>query len=134
MDIPRDIIEARLFLEQAEKELNPERKVEELQEGIDLLDLYIEEHPELLGEMSILIKNIRRSHTRRLLSQLLSIKNIEIETWFEYIVLLITKLKNEMNYAFKNDPELKRNYEEFWNVYSKDLKEALKSYSEQATT
>ena len=129
MDIPRDILEARSFLEQAEKESNPERKLKELREGIDLLELYKEENPNISEELSTYIKNLRRSHTRSLLSQLLSISKIEFEAWFDYIVLLITKLEDEINYAIENDPELKENYDKFCALYSDVLKEALKDYA-----
>jgi hypothetical protein len=37
MDIPKDILKARSYLEQAEKESNPGRKLEKLRKGIELL-------------------------------------------------------------------------------------------------
>ena len=125
---PEEIVEARSLLAQAENETNPKRKVEELKEGIDLLDLYVEENTDIPEAIKTRITNIRRSHTRRLLSQLLSTKIIEIEVWLEYVLLLMTKLKTEMEFATENDPELKKNYDEFWNLYSEDLKKVLKDH------
>ena len=129
MELPKDIIEARNYLEQAEKERNPERKVDELKGGIELLEFYLEDNPDSSQELVTYITNLRRSHTRRLLSQLLALKKIEIETWLQYIVLIVVKLKEEVKYVTEQDPELNKNYKEFWNVWSDVFKEAMKEYS-----
>ena len=78
MDLPKEIVEAREYLEKAETETNAERKIEELKEGIDLVELYLEDNPDASYEVKTLIKNLRRSHTRRLLSQILSIKKYRV--------------------------------------------------------
>jgi hypothetical protein len=129
MELPKDIIEARNYLEQAEKESNPERKVDELKRGIELLEFYLEDNPDSSQELVTYITNLRRSHTRRLLSQLLALKKIEIETWLQYSVLIVVKLKEEVKYVTEQDPELSKNYKEFWNVWSDVFKEAMKEYS-----
>ena len=128
MDFPIDVIEARRLLENAEKEGNPERKFNELKEGIDLLELYLDDNPESSEELTTFITNIRRAHTRRLLSQILSIKKIDFETWLQYIVFIITKLKNEVEFVTEQDPELKKNYDEFHHVWSDVLQEILEQY------
>ena len=128
MNIPDEIIEARSLLEDAEKEINPKRKVDKLKEGIELMDLYVEENSNISEDTKTNIENMRRSHTRRLLSQLVSIEQIEIEIWLDYIILLITKLKKEKDYSIENDPELKKNYDNFYSVYSEELNQALKGF------
>ena len=133
MDLPKEIVEARESLEKAETEMNPEIKIEELKEGIDLIERYLEDNPDASYEVKTLIKNLRRSHARRLLSQILSIKNIEFESWLQYIGLLITKLEHEVAFVIEQDPELKNNYDEFYRVWSDTLKNALKKYKEKDT-
>ena len=125
--MPEDIIEARGCLERAEKETNPDIKVIELQKGIDLLECYIDDYPESSEYIVNYIKNLRRAHTRRLLIQLLAIKNINIVTWFKYILLLLAKLKDEMEHLTEHDPELKKNFVEFLEMWSDVLEEYLKN-------
>ncbi|MFZ5655419.1 MAG: hypothetical protein ACOY42_13620 [Pseudomonadota bacterium] len=129
MEPPEGIAEARRFLERAEGETNPQRKIEELKQGVDLLDLYVEERPDAPEDTLTYITNLRRSHTRRLLVQLLSLKQIEIETWILYIVLLVTKLRDEVDYVTSQDPTLKTNYAEFCRAWDDVLREALKKYA-----
>ena len=128
MEDPKVITEARAYLEQAERESDPQRKIEQLKKGIDLLEFYLGENPDTSHEIARYIRNLRTAHTRRLLSQLLSIKNIEIETWLECFLLLITKLKDEVGYVTEQDPKLKRNYDKFCALWSAVAKEALKEY------
>lgn len=125
MDLPNDIIEARNHLELAEKASNPERKINELKEGIDLIEFYLENNSGLSEELKTFITNLRRAHTRRLLSQLLSVKKIDFETWLQYIVFIITKLEQEVEFTTNQDPELKKNYDEFYVIWADLLKEAL---------
>ena len=74
MKLPKDILEAQNFLEQAEKESNPEsnpeQKIYKLKKGMEILQFYLEDNPELSQNLKIYITNLRISHTRRLLSQL----------------------------------------------------------------
>lgn len=126
--LPEDVLEGRRLLERAEQETDPERKIEALKEGVDLLDLYVEEHPDAPENTLTYITNLRRSHARRLLVQLLALKHIEIEIWLQYIVLLITKLRDEVDHATSQDRTLKANYNQFWHVWNDVLREALKGY------
>jgi len=127
MELPTEIAEARTHLERAEKEYLPDRKIEELEEGIKIIEYYLEDNPTPFPEVAQYITNLRRSHTRRLLSQLPSIKKAEINVWFSYIILIFTKLINEITFITDEDPELKRNYEEFYGIWKKELEEAFKS-------
>ena len=126
MEIPEDIKDARSFLEQAEKESDPEKKLDELNDALDLLDSYVDGNPDITEKIKIYIRNMRRAHTRRLLNQLVSVRGIDIRTWFDYIVLLTTKLKIEMDFVIEEDPELKKNFDEFWGVYSQTVEKMMK--------
>jgi len=130
MNIPEEILQARGFLEMAEKESDPKRKINKLKEGIDLIDSYIEDNSDITAELFTFIKNLRRAHTRRLLGQLVSITEIEIEEWFQYVLMFVDRLKEEISYVTEQDSELKKNYDEFWNIWSDVLKKALKKVHE----
>ncbi|MFH1581244.1 MAG: hypothetical protein ABIC39_04130 [Pseudomonadota bacterium] len=126
---PKSIIEAQHLLNKAVKEDNPQRKAEDLRKGLDLLALYIAENSEAPDETLAYIANLRRNYTRRLLQQLvLHHQIVEIEKWIDYIVLLITRLKNEIDYALSQEMSLKRIYNEFCRHWSDALEKALKNY------
>lgn len=128
MNQPDEIVEAKTSFEQAEKESDPLRKYEELRNGIDSIDFYLEEHQDPSEDLTKYIVNLKRSHTRRLLSQLLSLTNVEIDVWLKYVVLLITELEDEMKFAIQSDHTLKDNYDKFVAVYSDVLQEAIKKF------
>ena len=127
MNLPNEIVEARASLEQAEKESDPIRKYEELRDGLDSIEFYLEENQDPPKDLTTYVVNLKRSHTRRLLTQLLSLTNIEIDVWLKYVVLLITELENEVKYAIQSDQTLKENYDKFFAVWSDVLREAIKN-------
>lgn len=99
-----------------------------LTEGIEILQFYEEDNPEISNELRTYVTNVRRSHTRRLLYQLVEKQNLDIEVWFQYVLLLLNKLKEEKQYLIERDPELKKKYDKFWSMHSEVLKQAIKSY------
>lgn len=73
------------------------------------------------------LTNFRQSHTRVLIDQLVTMPNMEIEVWFEYIMLFILRLKNDVELALQEHPGLRKNYDEFKEIYKKELTEAAKN-------
>jgi hypothetical protein len=126
MNIPNEIVEVRTSLEQAEKETDPIKKYEELRDGLDSIEFYLEEQQDPPEDLTLYIVNLKRSHTRRLLTQLISLMNLEIDVWLEYVVILITELQDEVKFAIKSDQTLKDNYDKFLSVWSDVLQEAAK--------
>ncbi len=84
-----ELQEARTLLEKAELESDPLKKAKAMHEAIALLDSYRERHESLPDNEKHVIANLRRSYTRRLLSQLHTLMNIRMEKWFEYIRLFV---------------------------------------------
>ena len=121
MNLPEDIEDAREYFKRAEKENNPEEKYDCLEQALELLDAYVDQTPNLSKEIKDYIKNMRGAYTRRLLQQLFSIKRPEFHVWLDYIVLLTSRLKNEMEIAIENDQNLKKNYDDFIKIYSKEF-------------
>jgi hypothetical protein len=126
MNIPNEIVEVRTSLEQAEKETDPIKKYEELRDGLDSIEFYLEEQQDPPEDLTLYIVNLKRSHTRRLLTQLISLMNLEIDVWLKYVVILITELQDEVKFAIKSDQTLKDNYDKFLSVWSDVLQEAAK--------
>jgi len=126
MTLPNEIKEARELLEKAERTSDPMKKARALEEAIELFELYDEDNPSMNAMERELITNLRRSHTRRLLTQLMGLKNIEIDIWFEYIKLLMLKLKPEVDYVVQGSPELRSEYDKFVDIWRKEMLEALR--------
>ena len=127
MDIPEDILTARSFFERAESETDPKRKLYNIKKAIETIESYLEENQDVPVHVKEFIRNLKRAHTRRLLVQLVSINDIDIETWLDYIIVFITKLKDETKYVKEQDQELKKNYNDFSAVWKDVVKEAIES-------
>ena len=125
MDIPDEIKEARKLLEDAERSNKPERKAILLEEGLDKMESYVDEHQNLSDSVLNFISNIRIAHTRRLLIQLSSIQDIEIGLWFEYTKILFLRLKKECETIFAEDSRLKEIYDAFVDVWREDFKKLI---------
>lgn len=113
LDLDEELVDAREAFKNAEKEKNPDKKSEELENGVDILDSYIEEHPNAPGEIIEYITNLRRSYTRRLVEQLLLVNYIEFNTWCKYYIILFTRLKVEIDYERAHNLEFDRRFIEF---------------------
>ena len=94
MTVAQDIAEARALFEKAERETNPAAKAQALQEAIALLDSCDPE--EATDAEAKLIANVRLANTRRLLAQLVGMASVSMDTWFDYVGLLIGELRPEV--------------------------------------
>jgi len=111
--------EARRLLEAADKEADPARKLAALEEALDLLDEIGE------GPQRSLAANLRRSYTRRLITQLLALKKADILTWFDYVRFFLLRLSTDVEAVLKDNPELKAPYEEFLALWRVDTGKLL---------
>lgn len=130
MNIPSDIEDARNFLEKAEYESDPKFKMNYLTDAIDIIDSYIDD-PSTENDTTVYINNLKLSHTRRLINQLVSLREIEIEVWLEYIYLLLIKLEDEVKNVTENDLALKKNLDSFKDVWKTALLEAAKQFEKK---
>ena len=111
MTVPQDIAEARALFEKAEREENPAAKAQALEEAIVLLDSC--DPDEVTDPQAQLIANVRLANTRRLLAQLVGMASVSMDTWFDYVGLLIGELRPEVERIAETDPELKKGLERF---------------------
>ena len=119
-----DLDEARRLLEQAERETDPERKFAALEEGIDILDTYASD-PTVSDQQRNYASNFRRSNVRRLLNQLVQMRNIQFSAWFNYIKILLLRLKADVQAVLNEDASLKVKYSEFVGLWKNELMELL---------
>jgi hypothetical protein len=130
LNIPSDIEDARNLLEKAEYESDPKFKMIYLTDAIEIIDSYIDD-PSIENDTTVYINNLKVSHTRRLLNQLVSLREIEIEVWLGYMLLLFTKLEDEVKDVTETDLALKKNLDSFKDVWKTELLEAAKHFEEK---
>lgn len=119
-----DLDEARRLLEQAEHEADPERKFAALEQGIDLLDAYASD-PSVSDQQQNYALNFRRSNVRRLLNQLVHMRNIQFGAWLNYIKLLLLRLEADVQAVLEEDTSLKDKYGEFVSLWEDELMDLL---------
>jgi hypothetical protein len=125
MAVDTDLEEARSLLAQADAERDPVRKLAALEEALDLLEVVEEDSPESSKEKT-LARNLRRSYTRRLLTQLVQLKSVDLLTWFNYAQFLLIWLRKDVDVILADDPALKVSYDQFLALWPVDVVDVLK--------
>ena len=133
MSSARDIATARELFEKAELEANPEFKAHALQEAVSLLaSLDPEETSDAERRM---IGNLRQAHTRRLLAQLVTLKSVSMDAWFDYVHLLFGELKPEVQQLVRADRQLGENFTKFVSLLGPEVAEILeRQYGDNSKT
>lgn len=126
MELTPEMLEVRAQFEEATRATDPAKKCLALQRALDTMELYEEAHPDTEASERKVLANLRQSHTRVLIDQLVTMPNMEIKTWFEYIMLFMLRLKNDVSLALQEHPELQKSYDNFKEIYKKELIEAAK--------
>jgi hypothetical protein len=117
MNIPEEISKACSFLKSAEKENDGEEKAIKFEKGMDYIESYIENNPDISDELRTYITNLRRSYMRSLLNQLhLIIAKTGMYECVLYIIIL-EREKESVNYAFEQDTKLKENYHKAQKIW-----------------
>ncbi len=111
---------ARELFKKSELSGDPTEKRLLFEKALDLLDS-LEENPELQN----LIVNIRRSNIRSLLKTLPTLHHIAIELWFHYVLLLI-KLRADIDVVLNENPNLNDNHNNFRNLFLDELRDIHK--------
>lgn len=123
MPIATEIQEARALLERAEGATDPQQKASVLEEALALLESCAADDPS--DAERTLIANLRRSHTRRLLVQLVSLASVQMDVWFGYIKLLFFELQPEVESITQEDAQLRANYERFLRLWRQEALDIL---------
>ena len=119
MSVERDISSARALFEKAEREGDPDLKAHALEEAVALLSSC--DPDDMSDAERKLIANLRLAHTRRLLVQLVGLRSVSMDAWFDYVHLLFDELSAEVERLTEADPELKENYGRFLKLWGPEI-------------
>jgi hypothetical protein len=112
---PRDVDEVRALFDDAESEADPAPKLEALKEALALADEIVNcaEVPE---GSKVMARNIRRSHLRRLIQQLIRLRDLEVNAWSGYIRFLLLDRQAEVSSILEENPSLNEGYKAVANL------------------
>ena len=116
MSASADISEARVLLERAERESDPEQETRHIEEALVLLETADDPTP----EETRLIANLRMSYARRLLTKLPKLKSVSFDVWLLYFNVMV-ELASEVEVLAATDPELATNRQEFSAMWGPDV-------------
>ena len=120
MSVCADIAEARVLLERAERESDPEQETRHIEEALLLLETADASTP----EETRLIANLRMSYARRLLTKAPKLKSVSFEVWLFYFNVLVT-LASEVEALTAADPELAANRQEYVAMWGPEVLAAI---------
>lgn len=89
--------EAIRFLEEFESTSDSERRIRKFEAGMNLLNGYVQNNPDLDEDTQQRIRDVRASYTRKLLISLSDVRGGSIEPWLEYARVLVLKMKPELD-------------------------------------
>jgi hypothetical protein len=101
-----DLDRAQTLFELAEVEKDPARKHAALDEALGLVEVYVEDEALASSGEVAKARNLKRSHTRRLLAQLVEMKGVQINLWYKYMMLFLGPLKTEVDAIVAQDSSL----------------------------
>ena len=120
MSASADISEARVLLERAERESDPEQETRHIEEALLLLETADDPTP----EETRLIANLRMSYARRLLTKVPKLKSASFEVWLFYFNVLVT-LASEVEALTTTDSKLAANRQEFNAMWGAEVLAAI---------
>lgn len=116
--------EARHLFEQAERETDPLRKLAVLEEALDLTD-DLRMDPAADARAISFVNSLRQSHLRRLVSQVVTLRHIQFDVWFNYIKLLFLRVGPEIEAILAGDPQLRESHRSFTKIWKDELLKML---------
>lgn len=119
-----DLSRARRLFEQSENDSDPSQKLYALEEALELVDLVLADSTIQQSDRDLAL-NLRHSHSRRLLGQLVRMRNIQFDDWWNYIRLLLIERSNEVDAIVGENAELRENLQAFVDLWGDELIEAL---------
>ena len=116
MTAAADIVKARMLLERAEREADPEQETRHIEEALLLLEMADDATP----DEARLIGNLRSSYARRLLTQMPRLRSASFETWLFYFNVLV-ELASEVEALTRDDPILASNRQDFLGMWGPEV-------------
>jgi hypothetical protein len=123
VSVAHDIANARGWFEKAEREPDPELKAHALEEALIVLASF--DADDMSDAQRQLVANVRLAYTRRLLAQLVGLNMVSMDTWLDYIRLLLGDLSAEVARLTESDAELATNYARFLEAWGPGVSRIL---------
>ena len=120
MTASADIAQARMLLERAERESDPEQETRHIEEALLLLEMADDPTP----DETRLIGNLRSSYARRLLTQMPKLRSVSFEIWLFYFNVLV-QLASEVEALTRGDAILASNRQDFLGMWGPDAHAAM---------
>ena len=124
MQRPREIREAVELFRLFEASNNHEERAEHLADAIEILDEYQRLNPDSTHDPYV--RNLKLSHTRRLLTDLANAGHLEVMEWLNYLVPVLTRLRRETDAVLQQHPELREPFERFKESHAEELRRAAR--------
>ncbi len=125
-----DFDRAQTLFELAEVEKDPARKHAALDEALGFLEVYVDDQTSASSGEVIKARNLRRSHTRRLLAQLVEMKGVQINLWYKYMMLFLGPLKTEVDAVVAQDSSLNARLLAFLKLHLDTFKDIMERRKE----
>lgn len=103
-DIP-EIREADHLLQTAERSFPSEESAEEFSEAFEILNDYLDNRSPVAAVENFIV-NVKLSYTRSTLNNLNEINTKDVDIFFHYLVVLILKMKPEVDALRMQHPDL----------------------------
>ena len=116
MTASADIAQARMLLERAEREADPEQETRHIEEALLLLEMADDATP----DETRLIGNLRSTYARRLLTQMPKLRSVSFEIWLFYFNVLV-QLASEVEALMRADPVLAANRQAFLGMWGPEV-------------
>jgi hypothetical protein len=113
-----EIREAIRLFEEFERSSYSYTEANKFNEAVDLLNDYLDSEPDSIYKDYI--QRLRLSYTRSLLRNLARVDKADFISWGQY-VFTIFKVKGEADALMLKFPELKADFDEFLNIWKKEL-------------
>ena len=117
-NLPPDLIEARKLLEAFEKSKDHSQRTRDFEDAVEILNGYLLDSQD--SSHRVVVNNLKRAYTRKLLEELPSLSGLDLNDWFDYSKLLLLSVSNEVEELVKDHPNLRKNEQDFVNIWAED--------------
>jgi len=115
--VGKEIIEAQKLFWEFELTKDHFERVSKLEDALNLLDDCILDQDESQARIAT---NLRHTYTRKLLENLPAFYSLDIDDWFSYTKIFLTKLKNEVETICSEDTALQKLFNAFINIWANE--------------
>jgi hypothetical protein len=125
-----EIREAIDLFESYERSSHNFEAAKKFSEAVRLLNDYVEGEPDT--PYKSFIQNLRLAHTRSLLRHLARVNKKDFSAWAEHVFAVLVTANTEAEALMSDHPDLKKEFDEFFEVWKEELARALVADAEKS--